>query len=188
MTSASKTKPGISLLQRKWFLATVAVLVVVACAVVFAPVYLRGYVRGIVEREVGARVNGVVTVDAVRLGWFSPQRLEKLAIQGGQDTGSIEVTAEVAQGLLALATADEVTVSVSGSAQTPIDAEGQSVDPQVDKFAGMLDSALGASTVAIHWDLVLEELGKSRGMPIVVGLAADMPDAQVALPVTASAD
>ena len=113
MTSASKTKPGISLLQRKWFLATVAVLVVVACAVVFAPVYLRGYVRGIVEREVGARVNGVVTVDAVRLGWFSPQRLEKLAIEGGQDTGSVEVTAEVAQGLLALATGDEVTVSVS---------------------------------------------------------------------------
>lgn len=125
MTSASKTKPGISLLQRKWFLATVAVLVVVACAVVFAPVYLRGYVRGIVEREVGARVNGVVTVDAVRLGWFSPQRLEKLAIQGGQDTGSVEVTAEVAQGLLALATADEVTVSVSGSARTPIDAQGR---------------------------------------------------------------
>ena len=77
MTSASKTKPGISLLQRKWFLATVAVLVVVACAVVFAPVYLRGYVRGIVEREVGARVNGVVTVDAVRLGWFSPQTMVK---------------------------------------------------------------------------------------------------------------
>jgi hypothetical protein len=125
MTSASKTKPGNSLLQRKWFLATAAVLVVVACAVVFAPVYLRGYVRGIVEREVGARVNGVVTVDAVRLGWFSPQRLEKLAIQGGQDTGSVEVTAEVAQGLLALATGDEVTVSVSGSAQTPIDAQGR---------------------------------------------------------------
>ncbi|MCX5650332.1 MAG: hypothetical protein NTU45_02935 [Planctomycetota bacterium] len=125
MTSASKTKPGIPLLQRKWFLATAAVLVVVACAVVFAPVYLRGYVRGIVEREVGARVNGVVTVDAVRLGWFSPQRLEKLAIQGGQDTGSVEVTAEVAQGLLALATGDEVTVSVSGSAQTPIDAQGR---------------------------------------------------------------
>ena len=125
MTSASKTKPGNSLLQRKWFLATVAVLVAVACAVVFAPVYLRGYVRGIVEREVGARVNGVVTVDAVRLGWFSPQRLEKLAIQGGQDTGSVEVTAEVAQGLLALATGDEVTVSVSGSAQTPIDAQGR---------------------------------------------------------------
>ena len=125
MTSASKTKPGNSLLQRKWFLATAAVLVVVACAVVFAPVYLRGYVRGIVEREVGARVNGVVTVDAVRLGWFSPQRLEKLAIQGGQDTGSIEVTAEVEQGLLALATADEVTVSVSGSARTPIDAQGR---------------------------------------------------------------
>jgi L,D-transpeptidase ErfK/SrfK len=73
-------------------------------------------------------------------------------------------------------------------AHPPIDAEGQSVDPQVEKFAGMLDSALGETTVAIHWDLVLEELGRSRGMPVVVGLAADMPDAQVALPATASAD
>jgi hypothetical protein len=49
----------------------------------------------------------------------------------------------------------------------------------------MLDTALGASTVAINWDLVLQELGKARGMPVVVGLAADMPDATIALPTTA---
>jgi L,D-transpeptidase ErfK/SrfK len=73
-------------------------------------------------------------------------------------------------------------------AHPPIDAEGQSVAPQVEKFAGMLDAALGETTVAIHWDLVLDELAKSRGMPVIVGLAADMPDAQVALPVVASAD
>ncbi|MEY3142948.1 MAG: hypothetical protein RLY21_1441 [Planctomycetota bacterium] len=124
MTNAERTART-SLLQRKWFLATLAVLLVVVFAVVFAPLYLRGYVRGIVEREVGAKVNGVVTVAGVKLGWFSPQRLEKLAIQGDEGMGSVEVTAEVAQGLFALATGDEVTVSVSGSAQTPIDAEGR---------------------------------------------------------------
>ncbi|MEP7313046.1 MAG: L,D-transpeptidase family protein [Pseudomonadota bacterium] len=72
-------------------------------------------------------------------------------------------------------------------AHPPVDAEGQTTEPDVDKFAGMLEQALGTSTVAIHWDLVRDELGKSRGMPVVVGLAADMPDAPITLPATADA-
>jgi hypothetical protein len=125
MTSANGKTDRTPLLRRKWFIATAGAAVVLVLAVVLAPLYLRGYVRGVVEREVGAKVNGVVTVGAVKLGWFSPQRVEAIAIQGDADTGSVTVTAEIAQGLLALATGDEVTVSVSGSAQTPIDAEGR---------------------------------------------------------------
>jgi hypothetical protein len=36
--------------------------------------------------------------------------------------------------------------------------------------------------VAIHWDRAIDELRKARGMPVVVGLAAEMPDAPVAVP------
>jgi len=41
--------------------------------------------------------------------------------------------------------------------------------------------------VAIHWDLAREELRKARGMPVIVGLAADMPDAPVAVPAAPAA-
>ncbi len=68
-------------------------------------------------------------------------------------------------------------------AHPPVNWEGESIEPDVEKFAGMLESALGDSTVAINWDIVREELGKARGMPVVVGLAADMPDATIAVPV-----
>lgn len=70
-------------------------------------------------------------------------------------------------------------------AHPPVNWEGETIEPDVEKFAALLDTALGASTVAINWDLVLQELGKARGMPVVVGLAADMPDANIALPATA---
>ncbi|MEY4760196.1 MAG: hypothetical protein RLZZ200_52 [Pseudomonadota bacterium] len=64
----------------------------------------------------------------------------------------------------------------------PVNAEGQTIEPDVRAFEGMLDAALGESTVAIHWDLARDELGKARGMPVIVGLAADMPDAPVPVP------
>ena len=67
-------------------------------------------------------------------------------------------------------------------AHPPVNAEGQTIEPDVPAFEGMLDQALGESTVAIHWDLAREELRKVRGMPIVVGLSADMPDSPVVVP------
>lgn len=68
----------------------------------------------------------------------------------------------------------------------PVNAEGQTVEPDVERFTSMLQEALGESTVAIHWDLALEELRKARGMPVVVGLAADMPDTSIAVPTLAA--
>ncbi len=64
----------------------------------------------------------------------------------------------------------------------PVNAEGQTVEPDVEQFTARLEQALGDAVVAIHWDLAIEELRKARGMPVVVGLAAEMPDAPVVIP------
>lgn len=58
-------------------------------------------------------------------------------------------------------------------AHPPVDAEGQTLEPDLAVFEGLLDEALGDSTVAIHWELAREELGKARGVPVVVGLGAE---------------
>jgi L,D-transpeptidase ErfK/SrfK len=58
-------------------------------------------------------------------------------------------------------------------AHPPVDAEGQSVEPDLGLLSGMLDKALGADTAAIHWDLARATLQAANGMPTLVGLAAD---------------
>ena len=77
-------------------------------------------------------------------------------------------------------------------AHPPVNAEGQTVEPDVAQFSGMLQQALGDTVVAIHWDLALEELRLARGVPVVVGLAADLPDDETSAtslePVAARAD
>jgi L,D-transpeptidase ErfK/SrfK len=67
-------------------------------------------------------------------------------------------------------------------AHPPIDAQGQTTEPELAVFEGLLEKALGTSTVAIHWDLAREELARGRGMPVVVGLAAEADAAPSALP------
>jgi L,D-transpeptidase ErfK/SrfK len=67
-------------------------------------------------------------------------------------------------------------------AHPPVNAEGQTVEPDVAAFEGMLDQALGESVVAIHWDLARDELRKVRGMPVIVGLSADTPDTPISVP------
>jgi L,D-transpeptidase ErfK/SrfK len=59
-------------------------------------------------------------------------------------------------------------------AHPPVDAEGQSFEPNVDQFAELLRSAVGDSTVAIHWDYAREVLQKADGVLATVGLEADM--------------
>ena len=54
----------------------------------------------------------------------------------------------------------------------PVDAEGQSVEPDLDTFSKLLEQELGKDTAAIHWDLARETLQTAKGMPTVVGLAA----------------
>jgi L,D-transpeptidase ErfK/SrfK len=59
----------------------------------------------------------------------------------------------------------------------PVDAEGQSIEPDVQVLEPLLDQVLGSDTAAIHWDLARDTLQAATGMPTLVGLAAE-PDAQ----------
>jgi L,D-transpeptidase ErfK/SrfK len=59
-------------------------------------------------------------------------------------------------------------------AHPPVDAQGQSFEPDVDQFADLLRTAVGDSTVAIHWDYAREVLQKADGVLAIVGLEADL--------------
>jgi len=69
-------------------------------------------------------------------------------------------------------------------AHPPVDAEGQSFEPNLDQFSALLQKAVGDSTVAIHWDYAREVLQKADGVIATVGLEADLsaeaPPAQAA--------
>jgi len=67
----------------------------------------------------------------------------------------------------------------------PVDAEGQSVEPDVQVLEPLLDHVLGSDTAAIHWDLARDTLQAATGMPTLVGLAAEPdshPDTVTAAP------
>jgi L,D-transpeptidase ErfK/SrfK len=72
----------------------------------------------------------------------------------------------------------------------PVDAEGQSVDPDLQVLEPLLDQELGNDTAAIHWDLARETLAAATGLPTLVGLAAepetDSPPASAPQPSTAT--
>ena len=60
-------------------------------------------------------------------------------------------------------------------AHPPVDAQGQSFEPDIDQFSELLKSAVGDTTVAIHWDYAREVLQKADGVIATVGLEADLP-------------
>jgi len=62
-------------------------------------------------------------------------------------------------------------------AHPPVDAQGQSYEPDVDKFSELLREAVGGSTVAIHWDYAREVLARADGVLATVGLQAELPQA-----------
>jgi L,D-transpeptidase ErfK/SrfK len=61
-------------------------------------------------------------------------------------------------------------------AHPPVDAEGQSFEPNVEQFSDLLQKAVGDTTVAIHWDYAREVLQKADGVIATVGLEAENPD------------
>jgi L,D-transpeptidase ErfK/SrfK len=61
-------------------------------------------------------------------------------------------------------------------AHPPVDAQGQSFEPNIDQFAELLRAAVGNTTVAIHWDYAREVLQKADGVIATVGLEADDPN------------
>ena len=61
-------------------------------------------------------------------------------------------------------------------AHPPVDAQGQSYEPDVEKFSALLVEAVGESVVAIHWEYAREVLGRADGVLATVGLEAQLPD------------
>jgi len=60
----------------------------------------------------------------------------------------------------------------------PVDAEGQSIEPDLQVLEPLLDQELGNDIAAIHWDLARDTLAAATGLPTLVGLAAE-PDTPV---------
>ena len=77
-------------------------------------------------------------------------------------------------------------------AHPPVDAQGQSFEPEIEQFSDLLKAAVGDTTVAIHWDYAREVLQKANGVIATVGLEAELPtpppEAAPAAPATATAE
>ncbi|HTX25234.1 MAG TPA: L,D-transpeptidase family protein [Steroidobacteraceae bacterium] len=56
----------------------------------------------------------------------------------------------------------------------PVDAQGQTVAPQLTQFEQLLDEALGKTTAAINWEYAIDTLKVANGIPVTVGLEADV--------------
>jgi L,D-transpeptidase ErfK/SrfK len=59
-------------------------------------------------------------------------------------------------------------------AHPPVDAQGQTTEPQLEVFEQLLNRALGDTTAAIHWDFARQALKAANGIPTVVGLETDL--------------
>ena len=77
-------------------------------------------------------------------------------------------------------------------AHPPVDAQGQSFEPEIEQFSDLLKAAVGDTTVAIHWDYAREVLQKANGVIATVGLEAELPtpppEAAPAAPATTTAE
>lgn len=62
-------------------------------------------------------------------------------------------------------------------AHPPVNAQGESFEPDVEKFSDLLRAAVGDATVAIDWDYAREILRKANGVIATVALKAENPDA-----------
>lgn len=58
-------------------------------------------------------------------------------------------------------------------AHPPVNAQGESFEPDVEQFSDLLRRAVGETTVAINWDYAREVLRKADGVIATVGLQAD---------------
>jgi L,D-transpeptidase ErfK/SrfK len=71
-------------------------------------------------------------------------------------------------------------------AHPPVDAQGQSFEPDINQFSDLLKAAIGGTTVAIHWDYAREVLQKADGVIATVGLEVELPADPGAPPATAT--
>ncbi len=163
-TSASTSTSPVrsrSRLKRILLRGTLALVVVGVLLVAVAPMVLSGFVRSSIEEELRARVEGVVSVDEVALGWFSAQEIKGVSIKGisikgvsikgvsmpgGAEVGSLEVSSVVEQGLWALLTGSDIAVKIDGSAESRIDSEGRFTLLSAIKSTGATDPSPATSS------------------------------------------
>jgi L,D-transpeptidase ErfK/SrfK len=69
----------------------------------------------------------------------------------------------------------------------PVDEEGQSVEPDLNVLSQMLQHALGRSKAAINWEVARAALIASKGMPTLIGIAAESHSAPTATAAATSA-
>jgi hypothetical protein len=113
-------------MRRKKILITItSILALLVLLVILAPTLMSGYVRGVIEQETAKQVNGTVAVKQVDLGWFAGQKIEGFSIDGGPEAGRVDFSAEVREGLLALLRGSDVSLALTGSAQTTLDEQGR---------------------------------------------------------------
>ncbi|MGB6353179.1 MAG: L,D-transpeptidase family protein [Steroidobacteraceae bacterium] len=62
-------------------------------------------------------------------------------------------------------------------AHPPVDAQGQSFEPDLNQFSALLQAAVGNTTVAIDWDYARAVLQQADGVIATVGLEAEDPSA-----------
>jgi L,D-transpeptidase ErfK/SrfK len=60
-------------------------------------------------------------------------------------------------------------------AHPPVNAEGESFEPDVDRFSNLLRAAVGDASVAIDWDYARAVLQRADGVIASVGVEADAP-------------
>jgi L,D-transpeptidase ErfK/SrfK len=72
-------------------------------------------------------------------------------------------------------------------AHPPVDAQGQSFEPDIDQFTERLRAAVGDTTVAINWDYARDVLQKADGVIATVALEADNPNLPAPEPAPVSA-
>jgi L,D-transpeptidase ErfK/SrfK len=58
-------------------------------------------------------------------------------------------------------------------AHPPINSVGETIEPDLPTFEGLLQKAVGDNTVAIHWDYAREVLQRADGVLATVGLQAE---------------
>lgn len=64
-------------------------------------------------------------------------------------------------------------------AHPPVNAQGDSFEPDIDQFSQLFQAAVGDTSVAINWDYARDVLKSANGIISTVGLAAEDPSAPV---------
>ncbi|MDZ4754958.1 MAG: hypothetical protein SGJ11_10750 [Phycisphaerae bacterium] len=152
---------------RRIVLRTLLVLAVLLIVVIaLAPTVLSmGLVKGIARDAISERVNGDVQLRGVRLGWFSGQTVEGLAIRDNDGANTVDIDMTLDQGLLALLTSGGSTIdaTMTGAVLSTIEADGS---------LGVMKLAKPSADSANDGDGSQGTTGLPSGLKVIVDIAS----------------